>query len=188
MVLFRLENRETDWDDKPGLLRRVILVRFCFFWLFSARTLKRTGLGLSGPFWPFWASLGLSGLLWASLGFSGPLWASLSLSEPRRASLGLFGLLWASPGLSGLLWASPAVSVSGPLSPPARQPASHPASRPSAGQACSVHAGPLWASLGFSGLLWAFIGLSGPLSGLSGATRGPFAGLFWGNGALTASQ
>ena len=42
--LFRPENPETDWDDKPGLPRVVIPVRFGFFWPFSARK-PRNGLG-----------------------------------------------------------------------------------------------------------------------------------------------
>ena len=33
----RPENPETDWDDKPGLPRVVIPVRFKVFWPFSAR-------------------------------------------------------------------------------------------------------------------------------------------------------
>ena len=82
-------------------------------------------------FGPFWASLGLSGILWGSLGLSRPLWASLGLSGPLWASLGLSGPLWASLGISGLsghLWASLSLS------------------------------GPLWASLGISGPLWASLG------------------------------
>ena len=34
---FRPENPETDWDDKPGLPRGVIPVRFVFVWPFSAK-------------------------------------------------------------------------------------------------------------------------------------------------------
>ena len=34
---FRLENPETDWDDKPGLPRLVSPIRFGFFYTFSAR-------------------------------------------------------------------------------------------------------------------------------------------------------
>ena len=41
---FRPENPETDWDDKPGLPRVVIPVRFGFCWPFSARK-PRNGLG-----------------------------------------------------------------------------------------------------------------------------------------------
>ena len=63
-------------------------------------------LGLSGPLWVLWASLGFLGPLWASLGLSGPRWASLGLSGPLWASLGLSGRVWASLGRSGPLWAS----------------------------------------------------------------------------------
>ena len=38
------ENLETDWDDKPGLPRVVIPIHFGFFWPFSARK-PRNGLG-----------------------------------------------------------------------------------------------------------------------------------------------
>ena len=41
---FRPENLETDWDDKPGLPRLVIQVRFRVFWPFSTRK-PRNGLG-----------------------------------------------------------------------------------------------------------------------------------------------
>ena len=41
---FRPENPKTDWDDKPGLPRVVIPVRFEVFWPFSARK-PRNGLG-----------------------------------------------------------------------------------------------------------------------------------------------
>ena len=41
---FRPENIETDRDDKPGLPRLVTPVRFKFFWPFSARK-PRNGLG-----------------------------------------------------------------------------------------------------------------------------------------------
>ena len=39
------ENPKTDWDDKPGLPKVAIQVRFGFFWPFSARiNPKRTGM------------------------------------------------------------------------------------------------------------------------------------------------
>ena len=82
-------------------------------------------------------------------------WAFLSLFEPFWGSLGFYWLLWACQGFSGPLWASQSLGLS-----PASQPASQPANRPSAGQACSVHVRPLWASLGLSGYFWASLGLS----------------------------
>ena len=41
---FRPEKPETDWDDKPGLPRVVIPVRFGVIWPFSARK-PQNGLG-----------------------------------------------------------------------------------------------------------------------------------------------
>ena len=57
------ENPETDWDDKLGLLRLVMPVRFGFFWSCLARK-KRTGM----------TSLSFPGLSSQSVsGFCGPV-------------------------------------------------------------------------------------------------------------------
>ena len=67
---FRPENSETDWDDKPGLPRVVIPVRFKVFWPFSARK-PRNGLGWASQgchpcaflgFWPLSARKTRNGL------------------------------------------------------------------------------------------------------------------------------
>ena len=66
------ENPETDWDDKTGLPRLVIPVRFGFLLaLFGQKTLKRTGM----------TSLGFPGLSSQSvLGFCWPF----SARKPRN--------------------------------------------------------------------------------------------------------
>ena len=55
-----------------------------------------TSLGLPGPPWVSWVSLGLPVPLWVSLGLPGPPWASLGLPGPLLSH-------WASlvPGLLG---------------------------------------------------------------------------------------
>ena len=77
------EKPETDWDDKPGLPRLVIPVRFGNFWSFLAR---KPGNGLGGQAWasqachpsPFQGFLALFGRktpkwtgMMTSLGFPG---------------------------------------------------------------------------------------------------------------------
>ena len=60
------EKPETDWDDKPGLPRLVIPIRFGNFWSFLAR---KPGNGLGGQ------SLGFPSLSSESVsGFFGPFW------------------------------------------------------------------------------------------------------------------
>ncbi len=81
---FRPENPKTDWDDKPGLPRVVIPVRFGFFWPRSARKPQNE----------------LGGQAWASQGCHPSLFwdyvAPFGQKTPKRigmTSLGFPGLL-----------------------------------------------------------------------------------------------
>ena len=106
--LFRPENPETDWDDKPGLPRVVIPVHFGFFVPFSAENPEtdRFGFlwalfGLKTPKRIGRTSLGFPGLSSQSVsGFFGPFrpenpetdWVSPGCHpSPFQGCLALFG-------------------------------------------------------------------------------------------------
>ena len=114
LCYFRPENPKTDWDDKPGLPRVVIPVRFKVFWpFFGQKTPKRTEmtslgfLGLSsqsvsGFFASFrpektpkrigMTSLGFPGLSSQSISGFSALFGQKTLKPTGMTSLGFSGL------------------------------------------------------------------------------------------------